>query len=125
MSDNNLHNEIQFEFIINAIIEIRNNNKRPDNQTILDYVNKTAATNMDHSQIDELVSIMLKNGPIYDKPSKKAHHILLWRQQITIKKKLVITQTSILETAIALLDVVTLHHHINILTVQSRNRKLF
>ena len=52
MSDNNLHNEIQFEFIINAIIEIRNN-KRPDNQTILDYVTKTAATNMDHSQIDE------------------------------------------------------------------------
>ena len=33
MSANNLQNEIQFEFIINAIKEIRNNNKRPDNQT--------------------------------------------------------------------------------------------
>ena len=26
---------------------------------------------MDHSQIDELISSMLKNGPIYDKPSTK------------------------------------------------------
>ena len=104
MSANNLQNEIQFEFIINAIKEIRNNNKRPDNQTIFDHVTKTAATNMDHGLIDELISSMLNNGLIYDKPSKKVHHFLLWRQQITIKKKLVITQTSILETTIALLD---------------------
>ena len=33
MSANNLQNEIQFEFIINAIKDILNNNKRPDNQT--------------------------------------------------------------------------------------------
>ena len=33
MPANILQNEIQFEFIINAIKEIRNNNKRPDNQT--------------------------------------------------------------------------------------------
>ena len=33
MSANNLQNEIQFEFTINAIKDILNNNKRPDNQT--------------------------------------------------------------------------------------------
>ena len=33
MSANNLQNEIQFEFIINAIKDILNNNKCPDNQT--------------------------------------------------------------------------------------------
>ena len=71
MSANNLQNKIQFEFIINAIKEIRNNNKHPDNQTIFDHITKTAATNMDHGQIDELISNMLKNGLIYDKPSKK------------------------------------------------------
>ena len=71
MSANNLKNEIQFEFIINTIKEIRNNNKRPDNQTIFDHITKSAATNMDHGQIDELISNMLKNGLIYDKPSKK------------------------------------------------------
>ena len=49
MSANNLQNESQFEIIINAIKEIRNNNKRLDNQTISDHLTKTAATNMDHS----------------------------------------------------------------------------
>ena len=71
MSANNLQNESQFEIIINAIKEIRNNNKRLDNQTISDHLTKTAATNMDHSQTDELISSILKNGLIYDKPSKK------------------------------------------------------
>ena len=71
MSANNLQNESQFEIIINAIKEIRNNNKRLDNQTIFDHLTKTAATNMDHSQTDELISSILKNGLIYDKPSKK------------------------------------------------------
>ena len=49
MSANNLQNESQFEFIINAIKQIRNNNKRPKNQTIFDHVIKTVATNMGHS----------------------------------------------------------------------------
>ena len=40
MSANNLKNEIQFEFIINAIKEIRSNNKRPNNQTIFDHITK-------------------------------------------------------------------------------------
>ena len=61
MSANNLQNKIQFEFIINAIKEIRNNSKRPDNQTICDHITKTPVTNMDHSQIDELISNLLKN----------------------------------------------------------------
>ena len=40
MSANSLQNEILFEFIINVIKEIRNNNKRPDNQTIFDHILK-------------------------------------------------------------------------------------
>ena len=53
MSANNLQNESQFEFIINAVKEIRHNNKRPDNQTIFDHITKAVATNIDHSQIGE------------------------------------------------------------------------
>ena len=120
MSANNLQNESQFEFIINAIKEIRNNNKRQDNQTIFDHVTKTVTANMDHSQIDELISSMLKSRLIFGKSSSKVHNILLWRQQITIKK----TQALILETTIALLDVVTFHHHMKILVAQPRNLKL-
>ena len=70
MLANNLQNEIQFEFIINAIKEIRNDKERSNSQTIF-FVTKTAVTNMDHGQIDELFSSMLKNGQIYDKLSKK------------------------------------------------------
>ena len=55
MPENNLQNEIQFEFIVNAIKEIRNNSKRLDNQPVFDRVTKTVATNLDHSQIDELI----------------------------------------------------------------------
>ena len=40
-------------------------------QTIFHHITKTAAANMDHGQIDELISNMLKSGLIYDKPSKK------------------------------------------------------
>ena len=50
MSANNLKNEIQFEFIINTIKEIRNNNKRPDNQTILTILLK----------VQQLIWIMAK-----------------------------------------------------------------
>ena len=125
MSANNLQNGTQFEFIINAIKEIRSNNKHPDNQTIFHHITKTAAANMDHGQIDELISKILKNGLIYDTNHQKRYIILLWRQQITIMEKLVITQmSSVLEITIALLDVVTLHHHIKILIVQPRNLKL-
>ena len=40
-------------------------------QKEIQHITKMAAANMDHSQIDELISNMLKNGLIYDKPSKK------------------------------------------------------
>ena len=93
-------------------------------QKEIQHITKTAATNMDHSQIDELISNVLKKWTNIRQTLKKIHHILLWRQQVTIMKKPVITQTSILETAIALLHVVTLCHHIKILIGQPRNLKL-
>ena len=61
MSAINLQHEIQFEFIKNSSKE------SPDNQTILKHANKTKVKNMDHSQTDELISDMLKNGTVCDK----------------------------------------------------------
>ena len=51
--------------------EIRAGTKRPDNQAILDHINKTSRTNMDHNHIDKIISSMLEKQLIYDKPSKK------------------------------------------------------
>ena len=71
MSAINLQHEIQFEFIKNSIKE------RPDNQKILKHANKTKVKNMDHSETDELISDMLKNGMVCDKFLKIEHYISL------------------------------------------------
>ena len=39
--------------ILNVIKEIRGANKRPDNQAILDRMNKTSATNVNRNHIDK------------------------------------------------------------------------
>ena len=62
-------NETEFHFILNVIKEIRAPSKRPDNQAIMDHINKTSATNMDRNHIDEIISFMLEKQLIYDKPS--------------------------------------------------------
>ena len=84
-------------------------------QKEIQHITKTAAANMDHSQIDELISNMLKNGLIYDKPTKKDTSYFIMEATNNDMKKPVITQTLILETKVVLLDVVTFHHHIKIL----------
>ena len=66
---------------------------------------------------------MLKNGLIYDKPSKKGTSYFIMEATNNDHEKAG-DNTSILETTIALLNVVNLHHHIKILIVQPRNLKL-
>ena len=67
----NSEGESEFHFILNVIKEIRASSKRPDNQAVLDHINKTSAAIMDRNHIDEIISSMLKKQLIYDKPSKK------------------------------------------------------
>ena len=67
----NSESESEYHFILNVIKEIRAASKRPDNQAILDHINKTSATNMDRNHTDEIISSVLKKQLIYDKPSKK------------------------------------------------------
>ena len=62
-------NETEFHFILNVIKEIRAPSKRPDNQAIMDHINKMSATNMDRNHIDEIISFMLEKQLMYDKPS--------------------------------------------------------
>ena len=66
---------------------------------------------------------MLKNGRIYDKPSKKGTSYFIMEATNNNHEKAG-GNTSILETTIALLNVVNLHHHIKILIVQPMNLKL-
>ena len=56
----NSESESEYHFILNVIKEIRAASKRPDNQAILNHINKTSATNMDCNHIDQIISSMLK-----------------------------------------------------------------
>ena len=76
----NSENETEFNFILNVINEIRAASKRPDNQAILDHINKTSATNMDRNHIDEIISSMLEKHLIYGKLSKKGMSYYIMEQ---------------------------------------------
>ena len=56
----NSESENEFHFILNVIKGIRAASKRPDNQAMLNHINKTSATNMDRNHIDQIISSMLK-----------------------------------------------------------------
>ena len=45
----NSKNETEFHFILNVVKEVRAASKWPDNQAILDHINKTSAKNMDRN----------------------------------------------------------------------------
>ena len=66
-----LENETAAEIIRDAIAAIRNNNKRPDWQSVFEYINKTSATNMDQKYSKSVIDNMLNKNFIYHKPSKK------------------------------------------------------
>ena len=76
----NSENENEFHFIVNIIKEIRATSKRPDNQAILDHINKMSATNMDLNHIDEIISSLLEKQLIYYKPSKKGTSYYIMEQ---------------------------------------------
>ena len=77
-------NETEFRFILNVVKEVRAANKRPHNQAILDHINKTSATNMDHNHIDVMISSILEKQLIFDKPSKKGMMLLTTILKITM-----------------------------------------
>ena len=66
-----LENETVAQFIRDAITAIRNNNKRPEGQSVFDYINKSSETKMDQKYITSVIKDMLDKNLIYDKPSKK------------------------------------------------------
>ena len=74
----NSENKTEFHFILNVIKEIIAASKQPDNQAILNHINKTSALSMDHNHMGEILSSILEKQLIYDKPSKKgtSHYIM-------------------------------------------------
>ena len=51
-----LENETAAQLIRDALTAIRNNNKRPDGQSVFGYINKTSATYMDQKYITSVIN---------------------------------------------------------------------
>ena len=66
-----LENETVTQIITDAITTIRNNSKRPDGQSVFEYIRKTAATKIYQKYITSVIEVILNKNVIYDKPSKK------------------------------------------------------
>ena len=54
---------------MNAITEIRNSKKRPDNKSIIEFIQKNHSTNADFNFIGKAIEKLIKNKKIVNKPT--------------------------------------------------------
>ena len=65
------------EYVLRAITCIRNNKQRPDNETILYYIKKNFATNVDSATIDATLNNLINEHLLENRPIIKVIHTLL------------------------------------------------
>ena len=54
---------------MNAIAEIRNSKKRPDNESVTKFIQKSHSTNADFNSIEEAIEKIIKTKKIVNKPT--------------------------------------------------------
>ena len=59
------------DHVVNAILAIRKNSKRPDNIAIYQFINDKMPTNITQGYIDQLLTIMIDDNIIYNKTTSK------------------------------------------------------
>ena len=67
----NIMEKIDNEYVLTAIIAIRENNKRPDIKAIKDYINKNFATDVEEELIESIVTELLDNDITGNRPTPK------------------------------------------------------
>ena len=67
----NEENKILKEHILNAITEIRIKKKRPDNNSIFEYVNKKFEVNSNIEDVNAIILSLLEKNEIKNKPTKQ------------------------------------------------------
>ena len=63
--------KIDNEYVLTAIIAIRENNKRPGIKAIKDYINKNFATDVEEELIESIVTELLDNDITGNRPTPK------------------------------------------------------
>ena len=69
----NIVENIDNEYILRAIIAIRENNKRPDSKAIKDYLNKNFAADVEEELIESIIRKLLDHNIFQNKPTPKVN----------------------------------------------------
>ena len=67
----NIMENIDNEYVLTAIIAIRENNKRPGIKAIKDYINKNFATDVEEELIESIVTELLDHNINENRPTPK------------------------------------------------------
>ena len=69
----NIAENIDNEYVLTAIIAIRENNKRPDSKAIRDYINKNFAADVEEELIESIIIELLDHNIIENRPTPKGN----------------------------------------------------
>ena len=70
------------DHVINAILAIRKNSKRPGNISIYQHIHDKMPTNITQDYIYQLLTIMIDDNLIYNKPTPKGPSYFITKHQI-------------------------------------------
>ena len=78
----NIAENIDNEYVLTAIIAIRENNKRPDIKAIKEYIDKNFAADVEEELIESTVIELLDHNKIENRPTPRGNSHLLEKRII-------------------------------------------
>ena len=78
----NIVENIDNEYVLKAIIAIRENNKRPDIKAIKEYIDKNFAADVEEELIESTVIELLDHNKIENRPTPRGNSHLLEKRII-------------------------------------------
>ena len=78
----NIVENIDNEYVLTAIIAIRENKRRPDIKAIKEYIDKNFATDVEEELIESTVIQLLDHNKIENKPTPRGNSYLLEKRII-------------------------------------------
>ena len=73
----NIAENIDNEYVLTAILAIRENNKCPDSKAIKDHISKNFAADVEEELIESIIIELLDHNIIENRPTPKGNSFLL------------------------------------------------
>ena len=77
----NIAENIDDEYVLTAVIAIRENNKRTDIKAIKDYLNKSFASDVKEELIESIVMELLDHNIIENRPTPKGNSYFIRKKE--------------------------------------------